>query len=385
MKVCFVSHSSRNGGAERSLLETIRALRGRGVECVALLPGEGWLADELGRSGVEFRVLPYKTWTAVEGGPVWRRIARIVWNAFMAVPAAFWIRRRRAGIVYTNAITTSVGAMAAALAGRKHVWHIRELGYGHNRLVFDLGEKLAMRFVRSRSTICLANSHCVAEKYRAALQPTEIKVVYQGVRLDEATRGPEPPPRGGFRCVVVGTIGPFKRQEEAIEAVARLNERGHRAELLVVGEGVPGYERHLRDLVRQRGIEDQVSFLGQLDSAAPAIRSADAVVTCSRDEAFGRVTVEGMLAGKPVVGARSAGTAELIRDGVNGFLYEPGDVEALTETLRRLAEDPAEARRVGEAARAWAAERFTEEQYGKEILACLLPLASAAHAERGTS
>ena len=55
MKVCFVSHSSRNGGAERSLLETIGALRGRGVECVALLPGEGWLADQLDRLEVETR------------------------------------------------------------------------------------------------------------------------------------------------------------------------------------------------------------------------------------------------------------------------------------------------------------------------------------------
>ena len=63
MKVCFVSHTSRTGGAERSLLETIRALLARDVECVALLPGNGALADALDRIGVEYRVLPYKWWT----------------------------------------------------------------------------------------------------------------------------------------------------------------------------------------------------------------------------------------------------------------------------------------------------------------------------------
>jgi glycosyltransferase involved in cell wall biosynthesis len=122
-----------------------------------------------------------------------------------------------------------------------------------------------------------------------------------------------------------------------------------------------------------------VSFLGQLESAAPVIRSADAVVNCSRNEAFGRVTVEGMLAGKPVVGAASAGTAELIRHGCNGFLYEPGDVGQLVEILRRLIEDPAEGHCIGQAAYLWASARFTEQRFGEE-LAALLREAGPLHA-----
>jgi len=375
MKVCFVSHSSRNGGAERSLVETIRVLLARNVACVALLPAVGPLSDALDRMGVVYRVLPYKKWAATEGGALWRRLARPLWSLMLAPFAALWIRRQGADLVYTNTIVIGVGAVAAALAGRAHVWHIRELGYEHNRMVFDLGERLSLSLIRRLSKLCLANSSCVADKYRAAIRPTEIRVVYQGVRLDESTV--EPRSEDGARLVVVGSISKQKRQEEAIEAVVRLGEQGLRAQLLVIGEGDRSYERELRELAAQRNAGDRVCFMGALESAGGVIRSADVVVNCSRGEAFGRVTVEGMLAGKPVVGARSAGTAELIRDGENGLLYEPGDVEQLTEILRWLIENPQAAARLGAAARTWASRRFTDGRFGDELLACLRPLAPA--------
>ena len=160
--------------------------------------------------------------------------------------------------------------------------------------------------------------------------------------------------------------------------MARLNQEGLPIELLIVGEGDRRYERRLRELVAELDLQDRVRFLGQLDSAAPVIRAADAVLTCSRHEAFGRVTVEAMLAGKPVVGARSGGTAELIRDGHNGFLYEPGDVDQLAGVLRRLIESPEGSRRIGAAARTCAGEQFTEKRFGDEILACLAPLVESS-------
>jgi glycosyltransferase involved in cell wall biosynthesis len=108
-----------------------------------------------------------------------------------------------------------------------------------------------------------------------------------------------------------------------------------------------------------------------------SIRSADTVLVCSRNEGFGRVTVEAMLAARPLVGARSGGTAELVRDGENGLLYEPGDVEELTGIVRRMVEFPDESRRMGENARRWATKRFTEERFADEILACLGTVARA--------
>jgi len=104
---------------------------------------------------------------------------------------------------------------------------------------------------------------------------------------------------------------------------------------------------------------------------------ADLVVVCSRDEAFGRVTVEAMKAGKPVIGARSGGTAELIREGENGLLYTPGEVAELAGAIRRVAHDRILAGRLAECGRGWASETFTSDRYG-ELFALVLEESAAS-------
>lgn len=368
MKVCLVSHSSLKGGGERSLLETIEAMLDRGVECSVLLPRRGPLHDDLQLRGVPAAIVPYRWWTGPENGPRWRRAARLIWNLGCAIPVYLLVRRWNPDVVYTNTLSVPSGALVAALAGKPHVWHIRELGHDHNRRVFDLGERAALRLMDRLSARILTNSRCVAERYRPAFGGGKISVVYQAVSMDDRAGAEAVPPKQGFRCVVAGSISPAKRQEEAIEAVSLLRGEGLDVELLIVGEGDREYEATLRALVERVEGGGSISLLGEVPSAIPYIESADAVVNCSRHEAFGRVTVEGMLAGRPVIGARSDGTAELIEDGVNGLLYEPGDVTGLAGILRRLVRDPAEGARIGAAARAWASGRFTRERFGDELL-----------------
>jgi glycosyltransferase involved in cell wall biosynthesis len=369
MKICFVSHSSAKGGGERSLLETIHALQVRGVECVALLPKKGPLCADLERMSVEYGILPYRKWTGPEDGPPWRRAARLTWNLLWSLPAALRVRRWGPDLVYTNTSTVPVGAWAAALTGRPHVWHIRELGRVHNRRVFDLGERAALSTIGRLSALVLANSEYVAAHYRPAIGETRIAVVRQAVTPDRRDSAGVPPRTGRFRCVVVGSLSRFKRQEEAVEALARLVAGGRAAELLIVGSGDPEYERRLREMSVRLGLEQSVHFLGEVPAAWPFIESADVVVQCSRYEAFGRVAVEGMLAARPVVGASSAGTTELIHDGQNGRLYEVGDVDRLAVILRELMDSPEERTRLGNNARAWAEARFGEEQYGDALVA----------------
>ena len=99
----------------------------------------------------------------------------------------------------------------------------------------------------------------------------------------------------------------------------------------------------------------------------PAIRAADVVLMCSRFESFGRVTVEAMLAGKPVIGAASGGTAELIQDGETGLLYEPGNHDELAMKIEYLFEHPEKRLQLGAAARVWATGRFAQQRYAREV------------------
>ena len=97
---------------------------------------------------------------------------------------------------------------------------------------------------------------------------------------------------------------------------------------------------------------------------------------CSDAEAFGRVTVEALKSGRPVIGTRSGGTPELIADGENGFLFEPGKAQELASAMRRLAIEPGLLAQMSENARTGTRDRFTLEGYAEAFVAVLNAAAS---------
>ena len=150
--------------------------------------------------------------------------------------------------------------------------------------------------------------------------------------------------------------------------MATLVNLGLDIELVIVGDGLPKNERCLKHLVKVKGIEANVRFTGYVSDPTPIINTADALLVCSTNEAFGRVTVEGMLAGKPVIGARSGATGELIEEGVNGLLYAPGDDKDLAEKIRYLVENSDAKTQLGSNGRAWSTSTFRREDYGNRVL-----------------
>jgi glycosyltransferase involved in cell wall biosynthesis len=88
---------------------------------------------------------------------------------------------------------------------------------------------------------------------------------------------------------------------------------------------------------------------------------------CSRNEAMGRVTVEAMGSGLPVIGHASGGTPELLEDGRTGLLY-PGGAEELAERMNTLVTNRAMARDLGNNGMLSAMERFNVERYASEVL-----------------
>jgi len=115
-------------------------------------------------------------------------------------------------------------------------------------------------------------------------------------------------------------------------------------------------------------LTNNVKFIGYVDDPSPFVRKADIALMCSRFEAFGRVTIEAMKLGKPVIGAKSGGTTELIRNNFNGFLYTPGNYRELAEKILTLYEHPDLLKEFGENGKKWANEQFTEERFGREII-----------------
>ncbi|MGD8376905.1 MAG: glycosyltransferase family 4 protein [Acidobacteriota bacterium] len=370
MRLLCVSHAATTEGAERVLAEAAAGLAGRGVEVEVVLPGEGPLGDLLAGQGAAVRILPHRPWT--RGGRLPRGRGR-AWreNLRRAVPA---IRQRLeawpADVVMTNTLTVPAGALACRGTGVPHVWYVHELMDPAHGLRFDLGRSLSLRLVDRLSRRILVNSSTTRDAFAGVFPAGKVDVIEPAVPVPDLPAG-DAPPGPELRCIVVGNLREGKRQEEAIRAAARLQERGVPVRLTLLGDEDPSYGRTLRGLAADLQLTGAVRFLPHVPDPFPEMAAAHVVVVCSRQESFGRVVVEGMKLGRPVVGADSGGVAGLLRESGTGRLYRPGDADDLARALEDLHRDPEERERLGREGRAWARGRFTPDRFTDALLTAL--------------
>jgi glycosyltransferase involved in cell wall biosynthesis len=376
--VCFVSHSSGGGGAERVLLETVEPLQSQGFGCRVLLPEEGPFCGELTRLGVPFSVISYPMWMGRGKASLGIRVKAALNLVKDTLEVAWQISRWKCDVVYSNTATVCVGAFAARLLGLPHVWHLHEFGLEDQGLSFLFGERRSMALIGRLSSRCICVSSALARKYEQSIDPSKITVIYPSMHrafcdTESLSYNPDPAvlPAERFRCVIVGALIEGKGQRDAILALADLRKAGISAELVIVGQGEAQYRRSLEELVKGINLEKEVTFIEQVKNALPIMRSAKVVLVCSKSEAFGRVTIEGMFSGTPVVGTRSAATAELIKDGVNGLLYSQGDPADLAAKIEYLYKNAAIAADLGRNAHSWVETCFTRERCTRELVAVL--------------
>ena len=378
MRICFVSHGSGRGGAEEVLLETIECLKDRNIECAVLMPGDRGLGADLKALGITYYKLPYWLWMGHDKS-IWARAETALRNILLTVPAVLKVRKWKPDLIYSNSMTVGFGALLARVLRRPHIWHLHELGYEDHGLAFDFGAKFSYKVINSASA-CIAVSNITRDVFAKHIDPSKLTVIHNSVHRQahwpennsgQIRRELLRPTKHALRCVIVGRLSEGKRQKDAVEAIAVLKEMGIDVELVIVGRSNPGYHEELRASIRKLKLENQVCITGSVESPLTIVQTADIVLMCSRCEAFGRVTIEGMLAGKPVVAANSGANPELIQEGFNGLTYKVGDVRDLAAKIRYLYENPDVARRIGQNAKSWAQGTFSKDRYSNEIMAVL--------------
>jgi glycosyltransferase involved in cell wall biosynthesis len=148
-----------------------------------------------------------------------------------------------------------------------------------------------------------------------------------------------------------------------------------------IAPGFEAYERQLRQLISEHGLSERVTFVGFREDAPALLAGFDIATLPLRREAFGRVVVESMNAGLPIVGYDEGAFPELVREGEEGYLVANGDLDAFAERVARLVRDPALRERLGEQAR-HRARLFSHERFVAEMSAVYRELL-AVPARRG--
>lgn len=173
---------------------------------------------------------------------------------------------------------------------------------------------------------------------------------------------------GKYVVLYLGRLATSKGITYLIRAMPMLRKDIPNLLLLVCGKGE--LEGELRKEAETLGVEDAVDFRGFIpqDMMTKYYGASDVVVVPSIIEAMGIVPIEAMSMKKPVVGARTGGIPELVREGVTGLLVPPRDPEAIANAVKRLHSDPGLAAELGENGREMVNNRFTWEKVAEETL-----------------
>jgi glycosyltransferase involved in cell wall biosynthesis len=382
VRVLFVAHQkSPIPGANSSLLNLLDGLEGAPIEPRVLVPGVGTLTTALQNRGIRTLVQSYPWWSARR--KTTRGVMARAWTHLRAAQSVVrMLDTFHPDLIYSNTSVVAVGALIAWKLRRPHIWHLREFGQPDHGLAPDFGRRVHRLIIGSASaTIC--NSKALQKYHVSPRRRQRSHVIYNGVLRKEAFTVLEKRRRSALRkkrpftFVIVGQMKSSKGQDAAIEALAELNRRGKPARLLIAGTGVRSFELRCRQLVTEYGLSDQVAFLEHVEDAYEAFLGADAALMCSRMEAMGRVTVEAMAAGLPVIGRDSGGTPELINHGFNGLLYG-GTRESLADCMAALYDSPSRAAAMGETAFQRARELYTIEKYAGAVADVILTTAGRA-------
>jgi len=213
----------------------------------------------------------------------------------------------------------------------------------------------------------------VAEEHRRYLADVEgldgskITVIHNGV--DTSRYRPGPPPdglaqelglSGSERIVIaVGSLKPLKGFDLLLRAAAGAFAGHEDARLVIVGEGA---ERgSLEALSASLGIRDRVVFTGVRKDVDDLLRLGDLLVLSSWTEAFPNAVLEAMATGLPVISTDVGSVREVVRDGENGVIVPPKDVDALTSALSSMLADPDRMAAFGDAGRKIVEESFRLE------------------------
>ncbi len=361
--LCIVRPTLGQGGADRVTVTLLRELdRRRFRPMLVLMRAEGSLLEEV----------PADV-------PVHDLASRSLWTAWL--PLARLLRRLSPRVL----LSTSSGAnLIACLAHRVAGREMRLVLSERNVLYRDQGrfkrhlQAMLKRWLYPRADCVTAVSRGVADdlRDRLGLPEERIRVVYNPVVTADLTElekvEPDDPwlADGGPVVLAAGRLVPAKGFDHLLAAFAELNTDPS-ARLVILGEGP---ERTALDrLARDLGINDRVRFAGFDPNPFRYMSRCAVFVLSSRYEGLPGALIQAMACGAAVVACDCpAGPAEIVEDGVDGFLVPPGDRPAMVARIAALLDDPEMRRRLGEVARG-AVARFTPEAVLDGYLEALHP------------
>lgn len=368
--VLFLSHRyDVKSGGEKALLELIAYLVDKGLNVHVIIGSTGNIIDHLSRMGVTYSIVYLPYWAHSADDSSIFEFASLNPTVSPLLTIIDLIQTIKPKVCATNTIVVPWLAYAAAITNTPHIWMVHEVNASFD-FKYALGKEKTYQMIDMLSDQIIYNSSFTAASYTPHMvREQEPLIVYPIGDILRPENISSPFKKSSLKLICIGGIKQQKAQFDAIKAVKILSQSGIDVQLLIVGSVEnSAYNTTINAYIDTHNLHDNVLFTGQVHNPSSYIAHSDILLSCAVNESFGRVIVEGMLLGVPAIGARSAGTTEVISSDTIGRLYTPGDSKELAEKILEISSDKKELKLLGMNARKTARALYTKEKnYGKVL------------------
>jgi glycosyltransferase involved in cell wall biosynthesis len=371
MKILFLDQSGKPGGAELFLVDLAKHY---GDRCRVILFTAGVVESLLNQHKVPVQILNLSKIEVRKQS----NIVRGLIGFFFFLPPLFKLAKlaRSYDVIYANTPKALIaGAVLSLLCRRPLIYHLHDiLSTDH---FSDINRRIIVTLANRFCSLVIANSQAAQVSFaNSGGCPSLTKIVYNGFEPESYQVSSEQVDslKEQFNLTqkfVVGhfsRLSPWKGQHILIEALAHCPED---VVAILVGDALFGEDNYVKQLhqqVARLGLEKRVKFLG-FRQDVPKLMAACEVVThtSTAPEPFGRVIVEAMLVGRPIIASKAGGAVELVEPGETGWLCPPGDVEKLAELILLCRNQPEFARLVAQKAQTLAAQKFLLDEINQQV------------------
>lgn len=368
--IVLVSTTSDDiSGASKALIELACALKERKLKVTVLLPDYGNLRYIFQKKGIKVKIFKeYSSWIKWKNDNKKKILKTSIKNCLNKIEILrikHFFYREKPDLVHVNALTAYTVAKAAEEMNIPVIWHIREF------MEEDLGIKFSNKSfaldVLNNATTFIAISKAIKAKWEKYIQ-SPIKVVYDGVPIDKYLVQTKKISNDTCKVILYGRFVKGKGQLFFLKGINKLIGL-KKVNIQCYLAGKVEYKQYFdkcMKYIESQELQNIVKYLGEIDNIKELLSDKDIVSVCSKQEGFGRVTVEGMLGKCIVVAANSGASSEIIEDGKTGFLYQSNNIDNFADKMYEAIKNRTS--KISENAQNYAKQQFSTQRNVDEII-----------------
>ncbi|ARV15525.1 glycosyltransferase family 4 protein [Polaribacter sp. SA4-12] len=336
MKILFITHYSFLYGANKSLLQLLLDLRTNyNIKPIVIIPEKGAFSDKLEENNIDYYIFRYYNWLNANG--FIKAKVKMLINMFFFKKVFNFLKNDSFDLIHTNSSATNLGGYLSNKMKKPHIWHIREYGKDDFNMNYYTGIKNAGHYFNLNASVIITVSKSLKDYYSKYIYSKKMKVIYNGIKI-KSNFEKKYNHKSPLQICLLGVISENKNQIEVIKALSYLKNEKKQTNfiLYIVGDGLDGYVKYLKDYIKKEGLIDNVVFKGYIADVELFLKTMDLGIVSSKREAFGRVTVEFMMNKISVIANKNGANTEIIKDNTLGYLYDSGDIIKLAEIINDI-------------------------------------------------